>query len=182
MNPLALVAVLALSLPFVDARFLRDDDPCAPECRDEPYYWGVSKMNNKGQCEYVGDDDPSYKKRLTCGYLVIAVPQKIVTGNLTLGMIKHRGKIYDDLHLNEHGFYTIVFFQERFYGPNVTITWSIDGKDVAEGVYSQNACINSPGNVHARNLTAGHVVETFNGYTPLGEVSSPGHIAVVSFS
>ena len=184
MNALTMT-LIAMLLSTASARVL-SEKPCGKyyQCDKDyqpPNYWG--KCGPLEQCQH-GDYniylnlEIDSDKTAPCRYLVLLVPEEVV-GNktLTIDITFNHGDsddITQDLGLNEFGYYSLIIKQTFWYGPDVNITFFLDGTVVHKGRYQQNNCFMKSGDVWTDDP---------NAVTYEGDVyyDMPGHIIIKSF-
>jgi hypothetical protein len=171
MNALT-VTLLAMLLSTASARVL---GPKSYQCKTDlqpPNYWGKC-----GKDGVLINPEIDFYDSACCDYLVLLVPEKNVgNNNLTIEITFNHGDrddIYQDLGLNEFGYYSLIIKQTFWYGPDVDITFFLNGTMVHNGRYQQNYCQWEGGDIWTNDPNAvtyggmfhdnlpGHVIITF---------------------
>ena len=116
--------------------------PCKTDYQP-PNYWGkCGDLGKYGSDGGVFINPEIYSQTGPCRYLVLLVPEKNVgNNNLTIEITFNHGDrddIHQDLGLNEFGYYSLIIHQTFWYGPDVDITFFLNGTMVHKGRYQQN--------------------------------------------
>ena len=156
MNALTMT-LIAMLLSTASARVLDIKAyPCDTDYQP-PNYWGkCGDCDNEGKsCVYI-NSEIDFDTSVPCGTLVLLVPEKDV-GNktLTIETTFNHGSIYDDLGLNGFGYYSLIVKQTPFWhGPDVDVTFYLNGTMVHKGNYQQNYCQWVAGDIHTNDPNA----------------------------
>ena len=164
--------IIAMMLSTASARVLGPKSyPCDTDYQP-PNYWGKC-----GKDGVFINSEIDFDNNVPCRYLVLLVPEKNVGNNsLTIEITFNHGDkddIYQDLGLNEFGYYSLIIEQTFWYGPDVNVRFFLDETKVHEGNYQQNFCGLEAGDIHTNDPNArwfrsswridmpGHVIVTF---------------------
>ena len=144
--------IFAMLLSTTSARTLKADPVAQAWCITDyqpPNYWGKCVDGF-----YKNADRGLSGHKTSCQALIIHVPKDVVCNEtLTLKTDVIHGYIARDLFLNEYG-YSLIVEQSFFFGPNVTITFYLGGKEVHKGNYQQNICIAWAGTINTDDSEA----------------------------
>ena len=173
MNALT-VTLIAMLLSTASARVLDIKSyPCDTDYQP-PNYWGKCGDCDKGSCVYI-NSEIYFDTNEPCGNLVLLVPEKDVGNNiLTIEITFNHGDrddIYQDLGLNGFGYYSLIISQTFWHGPDIDVTFYLNGTMVHKGNYQQNRCELEAGDIHTNDPNA---VIYGGGYND----NMPGHIII----
>jgi hypothetical protein len=171
-NEMMFSMIFAILLSTASARVLGPKSyPCDTDYQP-PNYWGKC-----GKDGVFINSEIDFDSDVPCRYLVLLVPEKNVGNNsLTIEITFNHGDkddIYQDLGLNEFGYYSLIIHQTFWYGPDVDITFFLNGTMVHKGNYQQNYCGWEEADIHTNDPNA----VTYGG--SFGD-NSPGHIIIKS--
>ena len=177
----ALTMTLITMLLSTASAHVRDTPPASP-CKTDlqpPNYWGkCGKCDKWGEYCILINWEIDLDGNLPCRYLVLLVPEEIVGNNiLTIDITFNHGNsadIYQDLGLNGFGYYSLIIEQTAWYGPDVDITFFLNGTMVHKGNYQQNRCELEAGDIHTNDPNAVIYGGSWND-------NLSGHIIIKSF-